>query len=155
MIEWWVIVHVPGWVASQLLRLPEASVVSSLRRITQYTDKTTAHMDMPCDVRTGEHRVTYAHTVTSEDCMIQCNGTEYDCQIHHITQVASRTTDGILSIQPTTYWRVHTPDGEIQVHKRISDDTSIPTQWTVEMKQATPDGVSLRKTIQKYISIVR
>lgn len=148
MTNWWIVVNIPGWLASRLTHLPETSAITSYRRLTRYTDDT---FELNENV-TGMVHSYGVRVVSEEEHTIQSTEHTYPCSVRHINVGNMRTTEGILHSTNTTYWNIHTVDGVFQVHKTTTDDASEPIQWTVEMWGEVPDADNLLRVIRKHIS---
>lgn len=149
MTKWWVIVNIPGWMASYLTHLPEASSVVSYRKMTRYTENTIGIVENI----TGTNQSYCVRIVTDEECTIETRDKKHlPCSIRHIEKGAIRTTHGSVTSLNTTYWHINSPDGTFQVHKTIDDESGDSVQWTAEMWGDVPDADILIKVIRKYIS---
>lgn len=149
MTNLWIVTHIPGYIASLLTRLPEASSVPAYRRMVRYTDDTLEVIDNP----TGTHNSYSIHINTTTECTLTSpHGKEYSCCIRSFDTTHTRTTHGSVSSINTTYWNIHTEDGILQVHKSMHDETQGSTEWTLEMWGDVPDADTLTQIVHKYIS---
>ena len=150
MTNWWVVVNIPGWMASLITRIPEASVIPSYRRLSRFTDNSIEIVDNV----TGSNHSYGLQIITSEEFTLHNthNTQEYPCVVHHIEVGPMRSTEGIIGSTSTTYWHIHTADGTFQVHKTMNNDTTEPVQWTIEMWGEAPDADTLLRVIRKHIS---
>ena len=148
MTNWWIVVDIPGWVASSLTHLPEANSVESYRSITRYTDNTFETLE--CINGTNKH---YSIRIrTDERTVIHDDFAKYDCSIRQIEKGHMRSTSGSVGSLNTKYWNIYTADGTFQVHKTVRDESEGLTQWTVEIWGDVPDADTLIQGIRKYIS---
>lgn len=149
MTNWWIVIGIPGDVASYLTHLPEASAVPSYRGMTRYTDDTIEVLES----FEGAQQSYGVRICTDEESSVRSTyGGDYPCSIRHIEKGTARSTGGSVTELNTKYWNVYTADGTFQVHKTIHDETEGPVQWTVEMWGAVPDADTLIRVIRKYIS---
>lgn len=143
MTHWWLTVTIPGWVASHITHLPNASSVISFRRMIRYTDNA---------IEVVNKQTTYGFKIEKETtCVI--GDVPYTGVTREIDTTYTRTTNGIVSSMSTMYWTIPTSHGDIHVHKCINDDTSSPVQWQVEMYEEAPDADVLLRVIEKHISL--
>jgi len=148
MTNWWIVVNVPGWMASSLYRLPEASSVPSYRGMTRYTDNTIEVIENV----TGVTQTYGIRVITDEECSLRHHHTEYPCYIRQIEKGHARNTSGEVTALNTKYWNVFTADGTFQVHKTMHDEEDGPAEWTIEMLGNVSDADALIRVIRKYIS---